>query len=453
MKPNQDKDYNSKAKLVEGPVGKTLVKLTIPMFFGIMSMIAFNLIDTYFVGRLGTTELAAMSFTFPVVYIISSIALGLGTGAAAAISRAIGVGDSHRVRRLTTDGLMLSFVIVLFFIGIGMLTIEPFFRLLGASEETLPFIKQYMTIWYPGMIFLIIPMVGNNAIRATGDAKTPGMIMVFAMLINLVLDPLLIFGIGPFPRWGLEGAAAATVIARASTLIIALRVLYSREKMITLKPPKFSEALKSWKEVLYVGLPAAGTHLIIPISMAVVTRLVSEYGKEAVAGLGVATRVEALALTVFMAISAIIVPFVGQNMGSKKMDRVREAVKLCQKFSLIWCGALFLLFLLIARPLAGMFDDNPIVIDTIVSYLWIISVTYGLQAILMVNGSVFNGLNKPMPAAALSILKMLILYIPLAYIGSDLWQTNGIFGAAAVSNIIAGPVAIFWLSRTLRAKI
>jgi Na+-driven multidrug efflux pump len=220
--------------------------------------------------------------------------------------------------------------------------------------------------------------------------------------------------------------------------------------MINFKPPKFKEGLESWKQILYVGIPAAGTYLIIPVSMGVITRLVSSYGPEAVAGLGVATRLEALTLTVFMAMGSVIVPFVGQNIGAKYLDRVKQAVSASQKFAMIWGGVVFLLFIPLARPIASLFDKNEIVIDAIVTYLLMVSFTFGLQGIAMLAGSTFNGLNNPMPAAGLSVLRMVILYIPLAYLGSHLFQLRGIFGAAAIANTITGFAAYSWLKRTIR---
>lgn len=443
------KPPKTEAKLVKDPVGKTLIRLTIPMIIGIMAMVAFNLVDTFFIGRLGTVELAAISFTFPVVFVIGSIAMGLGVGASAVIARAIGEGDFHKVQRYTTDALALSLVIVASFCFVGLLTIEPLFKLLGASPEILPFIKQYMTIYYPGVTFVIIPMVGNSAIRATGDTKTPGIIMVASVVVNLVLDPLLIFGYGPFPRWEMQGAAAATVAARAAALVVSLWVLHRREKMLNFTPPSLKEGILSWKKILYIGLPAAGTMLIIPISMGVITRLVSSYGPEAVAGLGVATRVEALTLTVFMALGSVLTPFAGQNLGAGRMDRVRRAVTLSHRFAMVWGAAMFLLFILFVEPIAAVFNKNPTVISAIVSYLTMVSITYGLQGILMTSGSVFNGLNKPMPSAGLSLLRMAVLYIPLAYVGSYFWQLQGIFAAAAVSGAAAGIAAFLWLKKTL----
>ena len=155
------------ARLTEGAVLRSLAGLAFPMLGGIFAVIAFNFADTYFVAQLGTRELAAMSFTFPVVMVPIGIAFGLGTGTTAVVSQAIGRGDPSVIKRLASDSLSLSFLTVLFFSAIGMLTIDPLFILLGATPDILPLIQDYMMIWYPGMVFLVVPMVANANIRAS----------------------------------------------------------------------------------------------------------------------------------------------------------------------------------------------------------------------------------------------------------------------------------------------
>lgn len=439
------------ARLVEGPIALTLVRLTIPMLVGIFSMLAFNLVDTFFLGRLGTDSLAAISFTFPVVMAIGSVALGLGIGAAALVSRAIGTGDDEQVRRLTTDSLVLALTIVGIFIIAGLLTIEPIFRMLGADDTTLPLIRQYMLIWYPGMIFVVVPMVGNNAIRATGDTKTPSLIMLSAVLVNVVLDPILIFGLGPIPSLGIQGAAIATVFARATTLVIAVWVLYFRERMITLQPPPIHVALRSWGRLLYIGLPAAATNMILPVGLGIITAMVAIYGQEAVAGLGVASRVETFALALIMALGSVLGPFTGQNWGAGRLDRVRAGIRTSQQFALIWGAITFVLLLVIARPLAALFNDDPRVINTIVLYLSLVPVSYGLFSVLQLSNVALNTLNRPLHAAALMVLRMFVLYVPLALAGSRLFGMQGIFGAAVVANAVAGIAAYLWLRRVLNS--
>lgn len=161
-----------RAKLTEGPVGATLLGLSVPMMGGIFGAIGFNLADTYFVALLGTRELAAMSFTFPVAMVMIGLAFGLSTGTVSVVSQAIGRGEMGRVKRLVTDSLVLAFLAVLAVSIAGMLTIDPLFTLLGATPETLPLIREYMLIWYPGMVCLVVPIVANAAIRATGMRKS-----------------------------------------------------------------------------------------------------------------------------------------------------------------------------------------------------------------------------------------------------------------------------------------
>lgn len=438
-----------KAQLTQGPVAKTLFNMTLPMIVGMFGMVAFNLVDTFFVGQLGTQELAALSFTFPVVMVIGSLAMGIGIGASAVISQAIGKGDHNRVKRLTTDSLVLSMLLVTFFVLFGLLTIRPFFSLLGATPEIVTLISQYMVIWYPGVLFLVIPMVGNNAIRATGDTKTPSAIMLVAVIFNVILDPLLIFGIGPFPMLGLAGAAIATVIARAITLVVALWVLYYRDEMITLELPPVKTVVDSWKSILYIGLPAAGTRLLYPVAMGVIMALVSMYGYEAVAAFGVGTRIEFLALTVIFSLSTVIGPFVGQNWGASRYDRVKLAVKYSNIFSIIWGVAMFVILALAARPIASLFNDDPQVISIIVLYLWIVPIGYALFGVFQISNITLNVLNKPGHAAILMVMQMFGLYIPLAYLGSYLFGLQGIFFAVVLAYSLTGIASHFVLKRVL----
>ena len=437
--------HKARNRLTEGPVTKTLITLALPMMVGIIGMVMFNLVDTYFVGRLGKLHLAAMSFTFPVVMVLQSIALGLGIGASAVIARAIGEGDHHKVQRLTTDSLMLSLIIVVVFVVIGLATIEPLFRLLGAGEELLPLIKSYMRIWYIGVAFVVIPMVGNSAIRATGDTVTPSIIMLIAIAVNLGLDPLLIFGIGPFPRLELAGAAIATVIARATTLTISLLVLYFREKMIVLKMPSLKEGIDSWKKILYVALPAGGTNIIIPLTIGVITRFVSAYGPAAVAGFGVGSRIEMFALTPIYALASVLIPFVGQNWGAGKTGRVRQGIRRSWTFSILWGALFFIIILFAARPIAGIFNRDPEVTSSIRIYLLVVSISYGMQGIFMLSSAAFNALNKPLNAAFLALVRMFALYLPLALFGSYLMGLKGLFAGASIANLVTGGLAFWWL--------
>lgn len=439
---------NQNAQLTNGKIGKTLFRLTIPMIFGIISIMLFNLIDTFFIGRLGTTELAAISFTFPVVFLLGSIAMGIGIGVSSVISRAIGEGDHHKVQRLTTDGLILSFLIVAVLAMIGILTIDPLFLLIGATSKTLPLIKQYMKIWYLGVAFVVIPMVGNNAIRATGDTRTPSIIMMIAGGVNMILDPLLIFGIGFFPRFEIAGAALATVFARAITFIAALWILGHREKMLSFSKPRIKTMWQSWKQILYIGIPAAGTHMLVPINAGIITRMISKYGTNAVAAFGVGSRIEPLAMIITMALASVMAPFIGQNWGAQKYHRARDGIQISMRFIIFYQIIMALILFLAAKPIAVLFNKNPSVISIIVDFLWILPLSYGFQSIFILVTYALNAINKPLLAAMLTVLRLFGLFIPLAYVGSYLYQIKGLFIGCSFANICIGSIAYFLVKKT-----
>jgi len=443
----------SPASLTEGPIGPTLIKLTIPMLFGIMGMVVFNLIDTIYVGRLGTAELAALSFTFPVVMVVTSIGLGIGVGASSLISFAIGEGNHGKVQRITSDSLVLSLLLVTVFISVGYFTIDPLFTALGATPEILILIHQYMEVWYLGVPFVIVPMVGNNALRAKGDMKTPATIMLIIVVVNIILDPLLIFGLGPFPELGLKGAAIATVFARALSLFIGLYVLHYRNNMLTFKSPGITEVLNSWKTLLSIALPAAGARMIVPIAIGIVTRLISSYGPAPVAAYGAASRAEFFMLAVLMALSSVLNPFVGQNIGANKVSRAKEALNKSMRFALIWGIGSFLLLLLLAKPIAYLFSTETEVIENIILYLHIVPIGYAMRGIFDIVANVLYVLRKPFLSAGLVLVQMIVLIVPLIYIGSYFYGIKGIFIGLVAANIIAGTIGYLVLKQQLKNPI
>jgi Na+-driven multidrug efflux pump len=219
--------------------------------------------------------------------------------------------------------------------------------------------------------------------------------------------------------------------------------------MVTLIRPKVKEVLTSWKQVLYIGLPAAGTNVLVPISAGIITGMVAAYGPEAVAALGVGTRIESLGLGVIMALGSVMTPFVGQNWGAGRLDRVKVSVRYSQRFALLWGAFLFILLVVFGRWVALIFNDDATVVSTLVDYLRIVPLSYGLLGVLMLTNATLNALNRPLQSALLTVLRLFVLYVPLALLGSALFGLQGIFGAAAVANGLAGIAAYVWLRRIL----
>jgi len=441
---------DSHARLAQGPVAPHLKSLTIPMIWGIAAIMSLNIVDTWFVAQLSESHLAAISFTFPVTMILISLGIGLMAGTASVLSRVIGRGDMHLVRRMTTDATTLATALSIVVTVIGLVSMEPLFRAMGADDTLLPLIVDYMSVWYLGFVFFLVPMVGFGAIRATGDSKLQRNIMVGVALLNLILDPLLIFGLAGLPRLEMEGAALASVISRAMSLFAGYWALHQKKRLLTFTLPTVAEFWQSNRGVLHVGLPAAGTNMIIPLAAAIIVAMVATFGSDAVAGYGAATRIEQITLVVFYAMSSMIGPFVGQNLGAGKFDRIELAMSLCWKFCL-WCGGgLAVVLILIGPALVGFFGAGEAVNQVGRAYLWIVPLSFGLNGAVMVINAAFNGLGKPMPAVAISLTRMFVLTVPLAYCGSLVWGVEGIFAGVAIANSISGILAWVWFKRILK---
>ncbi len=428
-----------------------MLRLAGPMLVGIGVIILFQVVDTYFVGQLGPRALAAMGFTFPAAFVVFAVTMGIGTGTTAVIARAIGEGDREQVRRLATDALLLAAFVVGVVAATGILFADVVFRAMGASEEMVTLISSYMVPWFAGVAMLMVPMVGNSVIRATGDTKSPAVIMIIAGVVNLVLDPFLIFGWGPFPRLELLGAALATVAAWAVTFVASLWLLIRRENLIVFGVPSVRSLWSSWKRILYVGLPAAGTNLLIPLSAGIITRIVVGHGELAVAAFGVGTRLEGLAMIGVNALSTALTPFIGQNFGARHDDRVVEATRFTQRAAFLWGAAAALVLGLFAPSLARLFNDDPFVIRTTVAYLRLIPVSYGALGMAMLANTTFIALNRPLPASIIIVSRLLLLAVPLAYLGSEFYGLDGLFVGIAIANGLVGLLAVAMLRRSVAA--
>ncbi len=420
------------------------------MLLGMMGIVVFNLVDTYFVGKLGVHQLAAMSFSFPVVMVLNSISLGIGIGTSSLISRHIIKTERRRVQQMGGRALLLGFTVVMLFVIAGQLTIRPLFAAMGAGPVVLGYVEEYMRIWYLGVPFVLFPMIGNNIIRATGDTFTPGMIMVTSGVLNAVLDPILIFGYGPVPYMGIQGAALATVLARSVSFTIVMVVLTRREKLITFALGRIGEIGQTWRNILHIAGPATLTLLITPLSIGVITRILASFGKEAVAAFGVASRVEMFAIMLINALGSVLVIFAGQNISRHKYQRILDALTISTKFSLFWGAVVFLLLLAAGEVVASLFSTDRTVIDITKMYFLIVSASYGFQGLVLLSTSTFNGLNRPYPSAGFSILRMVVLYLPLAWIGARLFDLPGVFWAAFIANVVSGLFSMLYLFRLVR---
>ena len=441
--------------LTQGKVPSSLAKLTAPMMMGVSSSILVQTLEMGFIGQLGTAYVAAITFTFPLVMILTSIALGISIGTSSVIARSVGskqysntgsgkISDDNDVPRLGTHSLILVFVAMVVIAALCWLIIDPLFLAMGAEPEMLPLIHSYLDIYLPGSVLFTTSMICGSIMRANGSAAIPGIIMTVGSVINLIIDPFLIFGWFGLPAMELAGAATAMTLTRFLTLVVTLWYVYHGSMILT--KSVFKGWLASTKRILHIGVPAIATNLIGPFTAAYITFLIADYGQDAVAGFGVAGRLEALAVMLLFALSGSIGPFVGQNWGAREFSRVRSGVNVSYIFSLSWGFIVALPLFFFGEDVARLIDAKPEVVKVAGLYLALVPWSYGLWGVLMMSSASFNALGKPLPSTALSFARMIVVYVPLATLLNDTMGYVGIFAATLVSNALFGVVSWKWFS-------
>ena len=331
------------------------------------------------------------------------------------------------------------------------MTIRPLFSIMGARGDMLSLIERYMQIWYLGMIFLFIPTMAGSIIISAGDSKATSFIMVGGSLVNIILDPIFIFGFLGFPEMGISGAALATVIARFFTFVAALYILHYRHSLICFATMAKTLILSSWKKILHLSLPSIFSLMLVPLSQGIILRIIAGFGACAVAATGAGARIEMFAFMIPMTVGISLVPFVSQNYGAGRMDRVEEVAKITIIFAVLYGFFIVSIFYVIAPYLAGIFSSDPVVVRVLVKYIRIVSFGYGMAEVHRYSGFYLIGMHKPIAAAILNMLRILMFLIPLSFLGAHFFGVTGVFFGRLSSDIVSGFIGIICTINILRS--
>lgn len=436
----------NKKDLLTGDIKKHMIRLALPNIGGMLAIILFNITDTFFVSRLGDIPLAAMGFTFPVVMVIGAISSGISMGAGSILARAMGRRDHHLMNRVATDGILLSVLSVAIISTVGLLTLDPLFTALGAKKEVLPYIKNYMIVWYSGVIFVVMPPVSDSCMRAMGDMKRPLLVMLSCAVINLILDPLLIFKeinlyfftVRGF-NMGIRGAAVATLIARCCGAIISLSFVHFKYRLIDFNYKSYRELLSSWINILSIGIPGALIRLLPQLVRGVLTKLAATAGgTAAVAAVAAGSRIESFSSVVSMAVGVSLIPIMGQNHGAGKLDRVYQSRKLILKIAIIYGILLTTLAALLGESLGNIFSKNNEIINYIGKYIIIIMAgSFGLNLYNWLSEGL-TAIGEAKIALILNIAGTLVILVPSLLIGSKIYGFIGMLIGLALGQIILG---------------
>ena len=432
-------------------LARQLWQQTWPMALGVMSLLGFYLVDSIFVARLGTAPLAAQSFTFPLAFLVIGVQVGIGIAIAALISRAIGAGQQDQANRLgalvlTGGGLLLGVLLLLLW-----LLQAPAFSLIGASDAIRELIRPYWAIqvlamWVGGVLYF-----GYSLFRAHGNTRFPGLMMVLTSLLNLILDPLLIFGVGDWGGFGLPGAALASLLAFAigmAILVLALRGKgwVQRHGMLV------QMRVSAWPFAQIAG-PAMISQLMPPLAAMLATALVARAGDQAVAAWGMASRLESFSIVLVLGMTMALPPWLGRCYGGNDWDTVRRLMRVAAAMVIGWQVLLGLVMALLAAPLAGLLVDTaPVQAYLTVLIRWL-PPSYGLLGVCMLVVSASNALGWPMRAMLISFLRLFLCYLPLLWLGYQLGGFGGLALGAAFGNLLAGVMAWMFYQQALTTAV
>lgn len=437
-------------EIVAAPVSRVLYKLTMPMVIGIVAVFFFNLVDTFFIGLLGTTSLAAVTFTMPIAMVVMNLAIGLGIASSALIARAIGGNEHHLAQRYVMASLLLTAAIASVIFIFGWYFNDDLFLLLGADATLLPVIWQYMQFYWPGAWLLMFMIVINSSMRAVGNTKLPSMMMLGSAVLNAILDPILIFGIGPIEGMGIAGAALASTLC---WLTVVLVMVYSLAKINLLHWAQltFKELLSIWQRLMAIGIPAMITNVLVPVASGILLMMIAPMGEQAVAAFGVGARIEPFSIVVILALTSTIPVFVGQNFAAGQHERIWQALSVSVRFILLWQIGVWL-FLWLASPfIAIIFSQDPVVIEKVSHYLMLMPIGYAGMGIVLCANAALNALQRTGVSMLLNLVRLSVFYVPLAWFGGHFYGFEGLLLGASLGNLIAGFI-VWGLIRKAQTK-
>ena len=430
---------------------RQLWQQTWPMALGVMSLLGFYLVDSIFVARLGTAPLAAQSFTFPLAFLVIGVQVGIGIAIAALISRAIGAGQQDQANRLgalvlTGGGLLLGVLLLLLW-----LLQAPAFSLIGASDAIRELIRPYWAIqvlamWVGGVLYF-----GYSLFRAHGNTRFPGLMMVLTSLLNLMLDPILIFGVGDWDGFGLPGAALASLLAFAIGL--GIQVLALRGKGWVQRHGMLVQMRVSAWPFAQIAGPAMISQLMPPLAAMLATALVARAGDQAVAAWGMASRLESFSIVLVLGMTMALPPWLGRCYGGNDWDTVRRLMRVAAAMVIGWQLVLGLLMALLAAPLAGLLVETAPVQSYLTLLIRWLPPSYGLLGVCMLVVSASNALGWPMRAMLISFLRLFLCYLPLLWLGYQLGDFGGLALGAAFGNLLAGVMAWGFYQQALATAV
>src|SRR6266705_2785774 len=440
--------------LTEGSVTKHLLHMSAFMAVSMVVQTLYLLADLFWVGRLGKEAIAAVGVAGNLTMIVLALTQMLGVGTTALISQAAGRKDQPHAELVFNQSCAMSIWIALALGAVGFVSMDAYANSLSADPATAGLAKVYL-LWFLPAMLLQCPLVSmGSALRATGIFQAPVIFQVVSVILNIVLAPFLIFGIGPWPKLGVTGAALATFI---SILVADLLIIWYFEKKyryLRFRFPLWRAQMKIWSAMLRIGVPAGAEFVLLFVYIVIVYWIIRNFGPAAQAGFGVGARVmQALFLPV-VALSFAVSPVVGQNFGGRKADRVRHSVYSAIGIASLMMLVLTLIAFLAPATLIRIFSRDPRVIAFGSEYLRIVSVNFVSAGVVFVTSSVFQGIGNTLPPLFSSMTRLVLFALPAIYISrTPGFEIMHVWYLSVGSSILQMCVNLLLLRHELRKRL
>ena len=442
-----DKEDKRIYLLKEEAPTRAVIKLGVPLIAGMFIMVLYNLVDTYFIGLMKDDfRLAAVNLAYPVMMVMIAISNMIGTGASSLIARSLGAGDTEKAEHTVTAGFVLTVINSAVVSAAGLLFLHPIVGLLGAKSNTFDYTAQYVQVLFIGSIFTMGNYTFGQLLRSEGSVRYSVLGMVIGTLMNIVLDPLFIFTFG----LGIRGAAIATVLGNAAGMATSL-LFYMRGKTL------LSPALKYIKptaeilgEIFWVGVPATLETLLSSAAFIVNNNLAVAYGELTVAAMGVAQKLLSVGNYVYQGFAAGTQPIMGYNYGAKNYSRMMKVLK--SGLLVVTGTELFIMavFGIFAPQLIGIFTDTAEVVDIGSRVLRTVMLILPFVGSISMSRMSFQAMGKPQYAFGITLVRQLILYIPLLLLFDHCFGFTGMLFAQPVTEFIMAIVAVSMLARFIK---
>ena len=427
--------------LTTGHEGKMIFQFAAPMLLGNVFQQLFSVVDSFVVGNfIGKEALAAVGASFPVIFVMVSMIIGIVMGTQVIISQYFGAKDLVKVRKAIDTMYVYTFVAGSISSLTGILLSEPLLRLLDLPEEIMPQATQYLRIYMAG-ILIFFGYNGTSAVlRGLGDSRTPLYFLIVATVANIILDFLFVAAF----KWGVAGAAYATLIANGFAFTLAIIWLNKTHKLIRISIRGLNFSREILMQSLRIGLPTGIQQTLVAIGALALIGIVNQFGTDVIAGFSVASRLDALAIIPAMSFSQALSTFVGQNIGANKMDRIRAGLIATVKMSGIVTIVTTIVILLTSHILMSFFTNDPEVIRVGDQYLTIVSSFYLLFTLMFIYTSVMRGAGDTMIPMYFSVLSLWVIRIPIAWYLSKEIGEEGIWWSIPISWLIGLALAFFY---------